>query len=120
LVVVSAVAAAVNIACNLWLIPSYGAVGAALSMVLGNVAGFICWALHPATSPFIAECMAESVRPFAAVLIAWLGVNVLALEGVAAASLALVIYAMAMLVTGGFSRSDLDLVRRLFAVEPAA
>jgi O-antigen/teichoic acid export membrane protein len=119
LVIVSAVAAVVNIACNLWLIPAYGATGAAMAMLIGNVAGFACWALHPTTAPFIAACVAESVRPLAGVAIGWLAAAALSLDGVIAAAIALAIYAVVMTATGGFSRSDLELVRQLFAAEHA-
>ena len=120
LLFVSVIAMSVNIIANLVLIPSYGATGAALAMVIGNLAGFACWTLHPATAPFMSVCIAEAARPLVAVGLAWLVATLSSLHGIAAAGLALLIYVGCMALSGGFSRSDIDLVRRLFAAEPPA
>jgi O-antigen/teichoic acid export membrane protein len=120
LLLVSVVALAVNLASNLLLIPAYGATGAALAMVIGNGAGFACWVAHRETRPFMLVCMAEALRPLAAVLIACGGVVVLPVEALTAAVIALALYVGGMMVLGGFSRSDIALVRELFAPGRAA
>ncbi len=119
LLLVSGVAVAVNIAVNLWLIPVYGATGAAWATFIANAVGFACWALHPHTSRFIATCAAETARPLICVLVAWLIIASLSLQGLAAGVLVVGMYPLGMLMLGGFTRSDIRLVRRLFAAEPA-
>ncbi len=120
MLLVSLVAVAVNIIANLCLIPPFGATGAAAAMVIGNVAGFMCWAVHPATARYMAVCMAEAVRPVLAVALAAGLAAVLQLEGLVAAAATLGVYLAAMVALRGFSWSDVELVRRLFAAEPAA
>lgn len=115
LLLVSVAAVGANILSNLLLIPSYGATGAAVAMVIGNVVGFACWAVHPETRPFMAVCIAEAARPLVAVLTAWAAVAALSLAPLPAAIVAVPIYAIVMAVIGGFTRSDIDLVRQLFA-----
>jgi O-antigen/teichoic acid export membrane protein len=120
LLLVSVLTLAVNIAANLLLIPPFGATGAALATVVANLVGFLCWAFLPTTAPFIRVCIVEAVRPLAGVAVAWALVALLSLEGTVAVAFVLALYALVMVVSGGFSLSDVELVRRLLATEPAA
>ena len=120
MLLVSVVTVAVNVAINLLLIPRYGATGAALATVASNLVGYAVWALHPETAPFMGECTRAAARPFAAVAIAWLVIAAAGAQGSVAAGAAVSVYAVVMLLIGGITRADVDLVRRLLAGAPAA
>jgi O-antigen/teichoic acid export membrane protein len=115
MLLVSLVALVVNVAVNLWLIPTYGAVGAAVATVAANLAGFLCWSLHPSTAPFMAVCAGEALRPLVSVALAWGLTWILALHGPAAVVVAVSAYLLLMAIFGGASRTDIALVRQLFA-----
>lgn len=120
MLVVSAVTVTVNIAVNLWLIPQYGATGAALATVASNVVGYAVWALHPVTAPFMKECTRTAARPLASVMVAWLIVALVGVRGAAAGAVVLPVYVALMWLFGGITRTDVDLVRRLLVPEPTA
>ncbi len=120
MVLVSAVAVAVNIGANLLLIPSYGATGTAIAVVMGNVVGFALFAALPSTGRFMAVCVRETARPLIGVTVAWISVTALSLSGVAAGVVALAVYVGVMLLVRGLNWSDIDLVRRLFAGAPVS
>src|SRR5262249_46926329 len=56
LLLVSAVTVTVNVAVNVWLIPRYGATGAAVATLVSNAIGYIAWSLHPQTASFMKAC----------------------------------------------------------------
>jgi len=120
MVVVSVGTLAVNVVVNLWLIPRYGATGAAVATVVSNIFGYAVWALHPETAPFMAECTRVTARPLAGVALAWLVLAVTGADGLVAAAVAAGVYGGTLLLTGGVTRSDLNLLRRLVASESAA
>src|SRR5262249_36660968 len=119
MVLVSAAALVVNVAVNLLLIPSYGAVGTAVAVVAGNVVGFGLFAALPETGRFMRSCVGETARPFIGVMVAWASVAAVGLSGIIAAVVALAVYLGVMLLSRGLDWSDLHLVRRLFATESA-
>jgi O-antigen/teichoic acid export membrane protein len=111
----------VNLGLNLWLIPIYGATGAAWATLISNAVGFACWLVHPYTARFIVTCVTQATRPLAGVAAGFVVVAVLPVTGLGAAGVALATYGAVMAVSGGFSRSDLMLLRQVLAdraVEP--
>lgn len=118
MLLVSLVTLAVNVAVNLWLIPPYGATGAAVATVVSNLVGYVVWALHPDTAPFMVECTRLAARPLAGVGLAWGVLALTSAEGLVAAGVVVGVYAGVLLLSGGITRADLDLVRRLVMAEP--
>ena len=117
---VSLAALIANIAINLWLIPKYGASGAAAATVLANLVGFMFWVLHPATAPSMAVCLRETLRPLLSVLGAGGVVWVLHLGSGMGVVVALGSYVVLLSALGGLNLGDVALVRSLFATEHAA
>ena len=111
-VLVSVIGVAVNIVANLLLIPAYGATGAALAMVIGNSASFAAFTLIPRTAPFMRVCMAQAVRPAAAVGAAWCIVAPVPLPLLPTVTLALAIYTAVMVASRGITRDDVVRARR--------
>jgi O-antigen/teichoic acid export membrane protein len=120
MLVVSLVALTVNIGLNLWLIPRYGAAGAAAATVFSNIVGFGFWLAHPQTAPFMRVCAQEALRPLLSVAAAWLGVWASGTTGFTAAGLSLLIFVAVLAALRGFTWSDVDLMRRMFAGEDAS
>ena len=115
LLAVSTTTLTVNITVNLLLIPVYGATGAAVATVGADFTGFVCWMVLPATAALMRVCLRESVRPLCAAAVGWVVVTVAGFQGAWAAALALLVYAVLMVLTGGISRANLTLVRTIFA-----
>ncbi|MBI3781892.1 MAG: flippase [Deltaproteobacteria bacterium] len=120
MLLVSLVALVADVAINFWLIPRYGASGAAAATVLANLVGFVFWALHPSTAGFIAVCLRETLRPLASIGGAWGMVWLLHLDGLPAAVTAVGSYLAVLAALGGVGRGDVVLIRQLFAPERAA
>ena len=120
MLLVSVITVAANVGLNLWLIPPYGASGAAWATVAANLIGFAVWSVHPETAAFMAACLAAALRPLVGVGLAWLAVAGLGLAGGVSAVTALAFYAAAMVLLGGVDRSDVARFRRLFAAERAS
>jgi len=117
LLLVSAVAVAVNIGCNLLLIPRYGATGAALAVLVGNIAGFTCWCLSPETRPYMLVCVREAWRPAAAVAAVAAVLYLRPLSAGAAVVAIALLYPLVLWAIGGVLWGDVAFVRRLFAQE---
>ena len=118
LLLVSALALAVNILLNLAWIPPYGATGAAVATLVANLAGFAVWLVLPTTRLYMVTCVRESWRALLAAVVTAAALWSFSLSGVAAFAALLVLYPALLWSLGGITWGDVALVRRLFG-EPA-
>lgn len=117
LLLVSGVAVLVNLGLNLLWIPAYGATGAAIATLVANAAGFIAWLVLPPTRLYMVTCIAESWRALLAATIAAAIVWTFELPGLVGMAAVAIGYPPLLWLLGGFSWSDVGLVRRIFAEE---
>jgi len=103
--------AAVNVVASSILIRWYGEIGAAAALLATSAASQVALALLPATGAYVRPLLLSVLRVIAAVLVAigiarWSG-----LAPAAATALALLLYAVALVVAGVWNRDEVRFVR---------
>lgn len=120
MLLVSLIALGFNVALNVWLIPEYGAAGAAVATVLSNLVGFAFWLAHPSTTEYMRVCLKESVRPGVSVILAAAVIAGSDLVGWLAVVVALLLYTVALVAVRGVGWADFALLRRILTRQAVA
>lgn len=116
---ISAVALAINIGLNLFLIPRWGATGAAVATLTSSASSFALFALAPPSRLLMRTCLEEAARPLAAIAATAALVGLLAGADLGTL-LAPPLYAVLLLALGAIGRDDWTFARGLLRSTPGA